>query len=212
MIDRDERIIDHFIAIEGIDGSGSSTQVKLVTDKMSALSIPCIRTEEPSRSSMLGHFVKAILRDGKDISGDAMSLLFAADRAEKAKNIEDHCRNKIVVSDRCIASSFAYQGITTDEGFINAVNVKSKIPSFIIYLDVHPRICQERRRIRGTSDEMFDDLDVQHAVMSHYEHAIEAMQLLGVNVVRVDGSGLTGEVFSEVWETLSENYLRTIFF
>src|SRR5512139_742195 len=118
-----------FIAIEGIDGAGTTTQAKLLFDGLRARGLPVHLTREPSdgpigvliRQILTGRVVVPGLQGPRAPDWATMALLFAADRldhveAEIAPNLAD---GVTVVSDRYDYSSVAYQSVTAGGGIEN---------------------------------------------------------------------------------------------
>ena len=129
-----------FICIEGLDGSGKSTQAKLLTKKLNKAGYNAIYTAEPSQGK-IGKFIRKRLFEQARMPTTAEALLFAADRIEHVQNqvapaLEE---GKIVVSDRYVYSSLAYQGsagLSLD--WIEAVNANALKPDLCIFIDVEP--------------------------------------------------------------------------
>jgi dTMP kinase len=100
-----------FICVEGLDGCGKTTQAKLLVKKLQK-SYKAVYTAEPSRGK-IGVFIrKRCLYGEKRLSSVAEALLFAADRVEHVENeiLPAVGKGQLVVSDRYVYSSLAYQG------------------------------------------------------------------------------------------------------
>jgi dTMP kinase len=106
-----------FVSFEGVDGSGKSTQARLLEEHLAARGRAVVATREPGGTE-LGERIRRLLLDGPPISPWAEAALFAASRAEHAAQVIRPAleRGTDVVSDRFIDSSLAYQGIARGLG------------------------------------------------------------------------------------------------
>ena len=135
-----------FIALEGGEGAGKSTQVTILTERLQANGIQTIQIHEPGTTS-LGLHLRTFLKGNDSISPEAEMLLFGASRAQLTDEI---IRPKLeqgvtVVADRFEASSMAYQGharglVLTNVKMINAFATKGIRPDLNILLDMEPNI------------------------------------------------------------------------
>lgn len=155
-----------FIAFEGGEGSGKSTQAKLLVDALRDVKIKAELTHEPGDTE-LGKKLRAILLDPESapVSKVAQALLFAADRAEHVQCVIDPLlqRSEVVVCDRYMASTMAYQGY--GEGLwkekVDAMSRWAAMPvghpDVTYYLDVDPGIGLVRaKKVAETQFEMKD--------------------------------------------------------
>ena len=106
-----------FVTFEGVDGSGKSTQARLLHDHLAGLGRNVVATREPGGTE-LGERIRWLVLDGPPISPWAEAALFAASRAEHAAEVIRPAleRGADVVCDRFIDSSLAYQGIARGLG------------------------------------------------------------------------------------------------
>jgi len=146
------------VALEGIDGAGNTTQAELLAKWLKRRGMEVLLTKEPTKGAV-GRLIRARLKRGiKDPLVDA--LLFAADRAEHvAKVIAPGMRQGlIVVTDRYVESSVAYQGAEgADPSWVEAVNSFAPRPDLTIILDVPPSQALARKPgpREGFEDEAF---------------------------------------------------------
>ncbi|EDY35157.1 thymidylate kinase [Aciduliprofundum boonei T469] len=135
-----------FIVFEGIDGSGKSTIAKRIAEHLSSLGHKIFLTEEPT-TTWMGKDVRRAIEEEKNPLSQA--LLFFADRAEHVeaikKNLED---GKIVISDRYVYSTFAYQGAQMEKlmpldkalKWLEGVYEPMRLdPDMVILLKIEPR-------------------------------------------------------------------------
>lgn len=181
-----------FICIEGLDGCGKTTQAKLLVRKLRR-SCDAFYTAEPS-NGRIGEFIKEhYLNCNKRGSGIVEALLFAADRFEHVENVVLPAlkKGRIVVSDRYIYSSFAYQGATgLDLGWIEKVNEHAIRPDLAIFIDVEPETVVQRLKPKRS---VMEKLETQRKVREAYVKFVERGEL-----VRVDGNKSKREVAEEV--------------
>src|SRR5674476_252166 len=129
-----------FIVIEGLDGSGKTTQAKFLAKKLEKTH-KVLLTAEPSLGK-IGTFIREdCLYEDKRLPTEAEALLFAADRIEHMKNEISPAldEGKLVICDRYVYSSLAYQGSAGLSGdWIKTINARALEPDFAIFIDVSP--------------------------------------------------------------------------
>ncbi|WMX46371.1 dTMP kinase [Streptomyces roseicoloratus] len=141
-----------FIALEGGDGAGKSTQVQALADWIRAKGHEVVVTREPG-ATPIGKRLRSILLDvsSAGLSNRAEALLYAADRAEHVDSLVRPAleRGAVVISDRYIDSSVAYQGAgrdlsPTEIARINRWATGGLVPHLTVLLDVSPETARER--------------------------------------------------------------------
>lgn len=199
------RILPGFVAVEGLDGAGTTTQVALAADRLRARGVPHFRTHEPT-AGPIGRLIRTLLVSRRPVSGPAFTLLFAADRAEHCHGaggiIERRAAGEVVISDRCIASSLAYQSLEVAPDYIESVNDTAALPERVVFLDTPVALCQERLRARGAVPQRFDGIATQRRLLAAYDAALDRLQARGVAIHRIDGAGTPQQVFSRLWPLL----------
>jgi dTMP kinase len=181
-----------FICLEGLDGCGKTTQAKLLVRRLKR-SCDAFYTAEPSRGN-IGRFIKKhCLHGGKRSSGVVEALLFAADRFDHVENTVLPALNKgrVVVSDRYVYSSLAYQGTTGLElEWIQKINEHAVRPDLAIFIDVEPETVVQRLKPKKS---VMENLETQKKVREVYMKFVEKGEL-----VRVDGNRSKGEVAADL--------------
>lgn len=141
-----------FIALEGGDGAGKSTQVQALAEWIRAKGHEVVVTREPG-ATPIGKRLRSILLDvsSAGLSNRAEALLYAADRAEHVDSLVRPAleRGAIVLSDRYIDSSVAYQGAgrdlsPTEIARISRWATDGLVPNLTVVLDVSPETARER--------------------------------------------------------------------
>ena len=169
-----------FICIEGLDGSGKSTQAKLLAKKINKTST-ALYTAEPSQGK-IGKFIRKRLFEQKRMPTTVEALLFAADRIEHIENLVAPAlaEGKVVISDRYVYSSLAYQGSAgLNLEWIESVNANALKPDLCIFIDVEPAVVLERLKRKKS---VMENLETQQKVRAIYLKYVEKGEL-----VRIDG-------------------------
>ncbi len=154
-----------FLAIEGIDGSGKSTQARMLVQWLRKQGRKAIRTREPTQSE-IGELLRGILRKHTDIDPKALTFLFIADRIEHANQIKAALDDgKIVVCDRYMLSTLAYQSAQgLDMKWLKGLHEGILEPDLTFILDLDPEASMQRLR----SDEKFERIEFQKKVRDKY--------------------------------------------
>lgn len=178
-----------FLALEGIDGSGTTTQTDHLARLLGARGHTVHRTAEPSRGPV-GTLIRTALADMRVVADEPLALLFAADRLDHLeREIEPAlARGEVVLSDRYLLSSLAYQGSYLPLDWVRAINRRARLPDASILLRVSPQVAAARRRGRGGADERFDDMDRQARIAAAYERTLALPDVGPTFVVDADRS------------------------
>lgn len=200
-----------FVVLEGIDGSGTTTQVAKLGDRLRKDGIAVRSTREPS-DGPIGLLVRQVLTGrvvvpgGKAPAWTTMALLFAADRMDHVESeIEPFlAEGGIILSDRYDASSLAYQSVSSGRGgsdtvdWIRQLNRHALRPDLTIVLDLSADMAATRREARGEVAQLYEQNEVQRALAIFYRDLAKHMP--NDRVVVVDGSGSVDEVHGRIYE------------
>ena len=159
-----------FIAVEGVDGSGKSTQIKLLSEKLAELGYVIHTTSEPS-SGKLGPILRDYLSNPNS-QHTVDALLFAADRIEHYHEeiLPKLQSGAIVICDRYKLSSIIYQGLNgLSEEWIKMINSKVPDPDLTVYLDVSAEIAVNRFENNRNKLEKFETYDNLNSLIKRYE-------------------------------------------
>ena len=182
-----------FICVEGLDGCGKTTQTKLLVRKLRKMGWDAVYTAEPSRGK-IGQFIKKYCLHGEKRTFPIVeALLFAADRFEhvEIEVIPALNEGKIVVSDRYVYSSLAYQGATgLDLKWIEMINEHAIRPDLAIFVDVEPEAVIKRLKPKKS---VMENFETQRKVREVYVKFVEKGKL-----VRIDGNKFKKEVADDV--------------
>ena len=173
-----------FIALDGIDGAGTTTHSKLLAGFLSLKGLKTYLTQEPS-SSEIGKLLRIYLKDER-IPASTDALLFAADRVlhykeEIKKKLEE---GYIVISDRYVESSIAYQSSQSDDitiEWVENLNLFAGEPDITIILDIDPKISLSRKNQEFL--EKFEDTSLLDKVREVY---LTRAEKLGYSVINTN--------------------------
>ena len=183
-----------FICVEGLDGCGKTTQAKILVRRLRKIGYNAVYTAEPSRGK-IGRFIKRYcLHGGKRVSSIVEALLFAADRYEHVETeiIPALKDGKVVVSDRYMYSSLAYQGAAgLNLDWIRKINEHAVPPNLAIFIDVEPNTVIKRLK---PIKSVMENLETQRKVREVYLKFVENGEL-----VRVNGNRSKNEVAEEIF-------------
>lgn len=198
-----------FIVLEGLDGSGKSTQAILLAERLRRETARTIHlTAQPSKG-VVGRFIRSDVLTGRyDVDEHTTCFLFAADRQQHlTTEIEPAlARGEHVVCDRYLPSTLAYQtstptGPSVDE--ILNIHGRFRAPHLTVYLRITPLIAMGRLQARPGTKDRYDSLTRLEAIHKTYEAIVDAPRFHGQNFVIVDGIGSTAQVAERIWQMVS---------
>lgn len=204
-----------FIVLDGIDGSGTTSQGQRLVTALQAAGISARFTCEPSVGP-IGRQIRQLLSGSGDEtsrSWDTLALLFAADRLD---HVEREIRPALdagitVICDRYDLSSLAYQSATAGEdpglasetlAWIRALNQRALRPDLTLVLDVDPDVAEGRRAARGLPPELFERRDLQRRLALLYARA--ELLVPGDRVLHVDANPELSLVAERLWALVSQ--------
>ncbi len=200
-------ILKNFIVFEGIDGAGTSTQIKKICETNPDL---FFQTAEPT-SLETGKFLRRMLGGEFKVDEKTNSFLFAADRCEHiyGKNgvIEQLNAGKIVISDRYFFSSLAYQSISCGEELPKLLNSTFPLPQILFFFEINPEISLKRVISRNEKKEIYEKIDLQNKIAAEYEKIISEYENDSINngmkIIRIDATKSIEAVFAEILNTIN---------
>jgi len=202
-----------FIVLEGIDGSGTTTQGQALVAAFERAGQRAHFTHEPS-ALPVGLLLRRLLSSGPELERpdwDAMALLFAADRLQHvACEIEPRLAAGVtVVSDRYDLSSLAYQSATASSGeaalpWLRAINQRARRPDVTLVFDVDAAVAERRRAARGGRPELFERRELQAKLAAIYARAEELVP--GDALLHLDANGTIEAVEANVMDALERAF------
>jgi dTMP kinase len=202
-----------FITFEGIDGSGKSTQLRMLAESLRAKGIDFLSTFEPGDTPLGRRLREAFLETEETVAPIAELLLFAADRAQHVEYLIKPALDagRVVISDRYADATFAYQGAGRgfDEGTVNQVielATGGLKPDLTLFFDIAVETGTKRMSDRGGTNTIENRMDretaefytrVRNAYLSVAEREPERFKI-------IDANGSPDETHSEVLKLVSD--------
>jgi dTMP kinase len=196
-----------YVVFEGLDGSGTTTQWKMLQDWMQSKSFPVIAVKEPTNGP-IGKLIRSYLSGEYAASQEVLAKLFAADRWEqmyKVGGILEHLqKGNWIVSDRCLVSSLAYQSLSIPFREVLSLNKGILLPSIIFYLDIDPQIGMHRVAQRKNDLEIFESVELQIQIRKQYLKSLNYMKKYGVDVVFLSGAHSVESIHEKIKEWVTK--------
>lgn len=206
-----------FIALEGVDGAGTTTHAQILLERMRARGLPTHSTREPSdgpigtmiRQILSGRLVVPGVSGPRPPSWTTMALLFAADRTDhvEAEIVPNLMDGVTVISDRYVHSSVAYQSLSSGGGedairWVREINAEARRPDLTIVLDVSAETASSRRDDRGGRAELYEYEELQLSLAEFYTNIEKHFP--GENIVHVDANGSIEDVAEGVYAAVCQ--------
>lgn len=203
-----------FIVLEGIDGSGKSSQIEPLVKRLEGLGIPCRADREPTKRP-IGVLIRQALTGQTPLDPRVVAALYAADRLDHLVNGENGLRSAIdrgitVVCDRYYFSSYAYHSVDVDMDWVigaNSLSAGLLHPTVTVFLDVTAEEAMWRIRRNRDHEEMFEKEERLRKTRELYFRAFERLQK-EERVAVVDGSGTMAEVAERIWAAVAPYFSR----
>lgn len=199
-----------FITFEGCEGSGKSTHVALFKEYLDRNGIDYIFLREPGGVS-ISEKIRSIILDveNKEMCDRAEALLYAAARAQliTEKIIPALNEGKLVVVDRYIDSSFAYQGYARGLGIdfiekINSYAIESCMPDKTVFLDISPKVAFERKGGADKDDRLeLSGIEFHERVYEGYKKLVEKYP---ERFISIDPTGTKAETHAKIIESIKD--------
>ncbi len=199
-----------FITFEGCDGSGKSTQLKLLSEYLTNEGVPHIFTREPG-GGKISEAIREILLSGKnmEMTDECEALLYAASRVQHLHDRVEPAlaEGKLVICDRYVDSSLAYQAHARGLGEefvrkINAFALQNYRPDVTVFIDLTPEAAFLRKHGADENDRL------EQAGMAFHKRVYEGYKAVAKaepeRVVCVDGNQTPTEIFEQVVQALKE--------
>ena len=204
----------YFITFEGGEGAGKSIQVEILTSHLREDGYPVVVTREPG-GTRIGEQIRTITHNQENVDLDpvAEAYLMGASRAQHVRELIEPAlqAGKVVVCDRYVDSSIAYQGYGRKLGadtiaHLNELAVNGAIPDMTLVLDVSPQVGLERRGKTAKKDRLdFQQEDFYDRVYRGYE---ELAKKDPDRYVIIDASKPIEEVAMAIWKHVKTALLK----
>lgn len=193
-----------FITVEGTDGSGKTTQIKRLEKYLTERGREVILVREPGGTDISERIRPIILNPASTEMGNITEmLLYAAARAQLVKEVIKPSldKNMVVICDRFIDSTYAYQGYGRgiDMGIlemVNNVSINGVIPDMTLFFDISPEVALKRRMASSEADRIENESTLFHRRV--YEGYLELAARFADRIKRIDASVSVEKVWEEV--------------
>lgn len=199
--------LKNFITFEGGECSGKTTIINTIVEKLKELNVGFITTREPG-GIRIAEDIRSIILDVKntDMTPECEALLYAASRMQhlKQKVIPALEAGTVVLCDRFLDSSIAYQGVARGLGVGKILNANAfaldYLPELTIFIDVKPEVALKRLAGRDKSDRLdLETIDFHKRVYDGYQQVVE---MYPDRVVVIDGNRTLEEVTNSCVEVV----------
>ncbi len=199
-----------FIALEGIDGSGKSTQVKLLSEILKNAGHKVYCTAEPTKSP-IGTIIRDIFTHRMEADHRVIAGLFVADRLDHLLNKTDGIIKKMregytVITDRYYFSSYAYQGTHMPLDWVieaNSLSAELLKPDIHIYIDITPELSISRLKSGRDSMELYETIENLKNVRDKYMEAFDKLKS-EENIFITDGNREAETIVSDIWNKIRQ--------
>ena len=197
-------ILGRFVVFEGLDGAGTTTQLGMLDSALAKAGVPHWITFEPS-THPAGRLVRQVLRGEVAACPETLARLFSADRHEHIRGVGgiiEHLRQgELVICDRYVLSSLAYQGVACGPELPRLLNADFPLPELLVYFDLPSAVAMKRVESREER-EIFETLSMQEKVRAAYEASLLEFADSGMRILRVDATRGVAEVGAAILETV----------
>lgn len=204
-----------FIAFEGIDGSGKSTQVKLLSERLTEAGHKVYVTAEPTKGE-IGLLIRNIFNHKTEADHRTIAALFVADRLDHLLNKTNGVLKKLeegftVITDRYYFSSYAYHGTHMDMDWVieaNSLSADLLQPDLNIYIDVSAETSIKRLNEGRDSKELYETIENLFNVREKYSEAIEKLKSKE-NIFVTNGDRSAELIALDIWNKISSIIIET---
>lgn len=197
-----------FIALEGIDGSGKSTQAAMLAAALEAAGHPIHCTEEPTRGP-IGSMIRRVFRHEAEADHRVIAGLFVADRLEHLLHRDNGILRLLsegitVITDRYYFSSYAYQGVHVSPDWVIAANSLSaglRRPDLNVFIDIDPDIAMQRIQATRRTVELYETRENLSAVRDLYFRAFDLLKD-EERIFITNGNRPAGEIAADILQAV----------
>jgi dTMP kinase len=194
-------IIPGFVVLEGIDGSGTTTQLARLARRLDGAGLPHAESFEPT-TGPVGRLLREALSGSFAACPETVARLFAADRGEHICGtggiLELTSGGTLAISDRYLFSSLAYQGLTCGPELPASLNAPFPLPELVLFFELDPQTAMERMSSR-TAFEIYENLEFQRRVAAAYTDVMDSFQNSGMTIVRIAANETPDRIEETIW-------------
>lgn len=198
-------VLRGFFVLEGIDGAGTTTQLRQLESRARASGLSLRADCEPTPHPV-GALIRSILRHQVDAHPAVLAPLFAADRRQHIDGAEGVraavAAGTRVVSDRYFFSSLAYQSLDLPWEEVWSLNAPFPLPEALFWFELPVSVAQTRIDLRGQQREKFEDAPTQEKIRLAYHRAVSEAEREGLEVIRLDASLPIDALTDSIWSRI----------
>jgi len=192
-----------FIDIEGLDGSGATTQVALIKETLKKEGCNVYTTKEPT-DNVIGGMIRGALTGVYKLPPPALQLLFVADRIHHLSRqiipiLQNH---NILITDRFLWSTIAFGSVNLNKNWLVELHHYCFIPDLSIFLRVSPKICVERIKADRFDFELFEEEKKMWKVWDTYEWLVKKFPN---KILVIDGEQSQEKISSEIFKKIKNH-------
>lgn len=163
-----------FIVLEGLDGSGTTTQANLLAQYLKRKGYKVEKTAEPS-GNLIGGLIRGVLTREWRLNPAGLQLLFAADRAHHLEKfvLPALKKKQIIISTRYFFSSLAFGALDLDRKWLAEINKNFLIPDITFFVDTDPAECLRRIARTRIKREFFEERKKLEKVRKEYDKLVK---------------------------------------
>lgn len=193
-----------FITVEGTDGCGKTTQIKLMEEYLRSKGYTIVFTREPG-GTRIGEEIRSLILEPSNVEMGyiAEMLLYASSRAQHVSELVKPAvmSGKVVICDRFVDSSYVYQGFGRGIDFkvvesVNNIAIDGMIPDLTFFFDVSPEISLQRRIASTGADRIENENMEFHRKV--YEGYKKLISIYPDRIKSIDSSRDIASIFEEV--------------
>lgn len=197
-------ILPGFIVLEGIDGSGTTTQLARLARRLDGAEIRHSESFEPT-TGPIGRLLREALSGSFAARPETVARLFAADRGEHVfgpGGIQElTASGALAISDRYLFSSLAYQGLTCGPELPASLNAPFPLPELLLFFELDPQTAMERMATR-TAFEIYENPDFQRRVAAAYASVVASFQNSGMRIVNIAANQAPDAIERTIWTAI----------
>jgi len=194
-----------FIDIEGLDGSGQSTQIQLLKKVLDLKGINYLLTKEPNEDCYLGKEIRQILKKEKKVENPLkLQEMFVDNRKDHLKRviIPELKKDGLVIIDRYLWSTVAYGSLGIDPQQTLKMNRDFILPDMTFFIKTSPQECMRRMKASRSSLEYFEELDKLKKV---YETYLNLSKRFKDNITVISGEDKEEKIAEKILNFLSRH-------
>jgi len=194
-----------FIDIEGLDGSGQSTQIQLLIQALDLKGISFLITKEPNEAYYLGKEIRQILKKEKKMESPLkLQEMFVENRRDHLKRliIPQLKNNGMVITDRYLWSTVAYGSLGISPQQTLKMNKNFILPDITFFIKTSPQECMRRMKASRPSLEYFEELDKLKKVYKTY---LSLSKKFKDNIIGINGEDKEEKIAEKILDFLSHH-------